>query len=59
MVTLVGLRARRFDCEVPLPRLRDRDDTFERLLHAAAVSFGNSIVPLNFGGSSSMPKLSE
>jgi len=27
--------------------------------HAAAVSFGSSIVPLNFDGSSSMPKLAE
>ncbi len=27
--------------------------------HAAAVSFDSSIVPLNFGGSSSMPKLAE
>jgi hypothetical protein len=27
--------------------------------YAAAVSFGSSMVPLNFGGSSSIPKLSE
>src|SRR5207244_3828579 len=29
------------------------------VFYAAAVSFGNSIVPLNFGGSSSIPKLSQ
>ena len=30
-----------------------------RPTYAAAVSFDSSMVPLNFGGSSSMPKFSE
>jgi hypothetical protein len=54
-----SLRARRFDCEVPHCV---RDDTVGRvraIRYTAAVSFGSSIVPLNFGGSSSIPKLSE
>jgi hypothetical protein len=59
MVTLVGLRARRCDCEVPH---FVRDDPFgmvRPIYYAAAVSFGSSMVPLNLGGSSSIPKLSE
>ncbi len=54
---------RGFDCEVPLPRACGIGMTSVGLVRAiyqaAAVCFGSSIVPLNFGGSSSMPKLSE
>ncbi len=89
MVTRCIARVPSCDCEVPLPRLRDRDDLFglvRAIYHAAAVSFGSSIetrslpislaathrgftfyvaaptssiVPLNFGGCSSIPKLCE
>jgi hypothetical protein len=54
-----SLRARRWNCEVPH---FVRDDPFEMvraIYQATAVSFGISIVPLNFGGSSSIPKFSE
>ncbi len=46
-----------FSSEHRLHLSRGRNQSYTD--HAAAVSFGSSMVPLNFGGSSSIPKFPE
>jgi hypothetical protein len=60
MVTLVGLRM--FMASIVRSLTSFGMTPFEMvraIYQAAAVSFGSSMVPLNFAGSSSTPKLSE
>jgi len=59
MITLGSLRARRCDCEVPHFIRDDPFETVRAIYQATALSFAISIVPLNFGGASSIPKFSE